>query len=195
MVIRQGLACAHSKAPSRARAAAETSRCSCPDSRPSKARASSSVAHLLRNSPPKAMTLSPPKTSPPGWRRETVSAFCSARLCATASTGAPLSSAIRASSSRSAGSAMNRTPAAVSSALRLWLPDASTSFMSGQDFLAVGHHVDHRRRCFLDRAAGDVDHRPILVLEELAGGGDFGAHRIQLDIGTVARLAHAGEPV
>ena len=80
MVIRQGLACAHSKAPSRASAAAETSRCSWPASRLSKPRASSSVAHLLRNSPSKAMTLSPPRTSCPGWRRETVSAFCSARL-------------------------------------------------------------------------------------------------------------------
>src|ERR1700761_8151695 len=110
-----------------------------------------------------------------------VSAFCSARLCATVSADAPFCPAIKASSSRSAGSAMNGTPAAVSSALRLWLPDASTSFISGQNFLALGHHVDDRRRRFLDRAAGDIDHRPVLIFEQLAGGGDFGAYCIQFD--------------
>src|SRR6185312_2386901 len=195
MTIRQGLACVHSKAPSRARATAETSRCWWPESRVSRAWAASSVAHLLRNSPPKTITLSPPRTSSPGWRRDTVSAFCSARLCATVSAGAPLSCAIKASSSRSAGSAMKDTPAAVSSALRLWLPDASTNAISGQSFLALGHHVDDRRGRFLDGAAGNIDHRPILVFEQLPRGGNLGPHRIQFHIRAVARFAHAGEPI
>ena len=39
--------------------------------------------------------------------------------------------------------------------------------------------IDHRRRGFLHRAARDIDHRPVMLLEQLAGRADFVAHRIQ----------------
>ena len=76
---------------------------------------------------PVTHSLSPPSTVRPGWRRDTVSAFCSARLCAIASAPACFSEAIKASSSSSAGSQTNCTPAAVSRALRLMLPEARTN--------------------------------------------------------------------
>ena len=172
-----------------------------PRSMTSRARASARLAALSNSAPSRSRVWSAPITRRPALRRDTQAALASARTCATAR--GRRRPASRPALSHRPRRRPNRplrtsTPAARSSAaphgaLRrqhhrghartsTWPPPA-------------GHDIDHRRGGLLDRAAGDVDHRPAVLFEHPPGADDLGAHGFGVDVAALALLLEVEQPV
>src|SRR5204863_2691448 len=137
-----------------------------------------------------------PMTSASGCRAETVAAFARASACAHSIAGRPASriSCLIGPSSIAAGSTANARPAALSNWARVGLAEARM-IRSRIGVMASHQELIDRRGGFLDRAAGHIDNRPMVLGENAARFAHLRSHR--LDIGVVGILVvieHA-EPV
>src|SRR6267154_4771763 len=135
-------------------------------------------------------------TNASGWRAETSRAFstASARAHVIADEPASRDARLIRSSSIAAGWIVNGTPAASSRRARAVLAEAR---MTGSAIAAMAANPQLVDRCgsLLDRAAGDVDDRPVLFGEDPPCLADLGTHRLDVGIiGTLVVIEHA-EPV
>src|SRR6266853_4319582 len=105
-------------------------------------------------------------TSASGFRRETTLAFAAASVRAQAIAESPRrrASLFSRDSSTAAGSTMKSTPAARSNPARAALAEARIT-RSGVAAMAAHQELVDRRCGLLDRAAGDIDHRPMALGE------------------------------
>src|SRR6267154_2294395 len=135
-------------------------------------------------------------TNASGWRAETSRAFSTASTCAQviADEPAPRDARLIRSSSIAAGWIVNGTPAASSRRARAVLAEAR---MIGSAIAAMAPdpQLVDRRGSLLDRAAGDVDDRPMLLGEDSPCLADLGPHCLDISIiGAFVMVEHA-EPV
>src|SRR5437868_10419358 len=129
-------------------------------------------------------------------RTDTAAAFARASAFAHSLADRPASriSRLMAPSSIAAGSIENATPAVSSRWARIGLADARTT-LSGFGAMPPHQQLVDRRGGLLDRAAGHIDHGPMMLGKNAARLAHLRSHR--LDIGVVGILVvieHA-EPV
>src|SRR5712671_854296 len=135
-------------------------------------------------------------TSASGWWAETSRAFSTASACAhdIADEAASRDLRLIRSSSIAAGSIENGTPAASSRRARAVLAEARI-IGSAIAAMAPDPQLVDRRGSLLDRAAGDVDDRPMLFGENPPRLADLGPHCLDIGvIGAFVMVEHA-EPV
>src|SRR5438270_11629468 len=120
-------------------------------------------------------------------RADTAAAFAWASAFAHSLADRPASriSRLIALSSIAAGSIENATPAVSSRWARIGLADARTT-LSGVDAMAAHQELIDRRGGLLDRAAGHIDHGPMMLGKNAACLSHLGSYR--LDIGVVGVL-------
>src|SRR5712691_684362 len=135
-------------------------------------------------------------TSASGNRFEMQHAFAAARATAQSISEAPAWRASRFSRASSivAGSTAKATSAARSNAARAALAEARITRSAVAAMAAHQQFVD--RRCsLLDRAAGYIDDRPMVLGEGAPRRADLAAHRLEVGIiGGLIMIEHA-EPV
>src|SRR5205814_1518580 len=122
-------------------------------------------------------------TSASGCRSDTWSAFSAARAAAHAIAVWPASREARLIrvSSISAGSIENAIPAALSSRARAVLAEARM-IGSAIAALAPDQQLVDRGGGLLDRAAGDIDNRPMVLGEDSPCLADLGTHRLDIRV-------------
>src|SRR6266513_3817905 len=129
-------------------------------------------------------------------RTDTAAAFARASAFAHSVADRPASriSHLIALSSIAAGSIENATPAVSSRWARIGLADARTT-LSGVGAMAAHQELVDRRGGLLDRAAGHIDHRPMMLGKNAARLAYLGAHRLDIRVvGVLVVIEHA-EPV
>src|SRR5436305_7882344 len=103
-------------------------------------------------------------------------------------------SRLMALSSMAAGSIETATPAVSSRWARIGLADARTT-LSGVGAMAAHQELIDRRGGLLDRAAGHIDHGPMMLGKNASRLAYLGAHRLDIRVvGVLVVIEHA-EPV
>src|SRR5205814_7374421 len=129
-------------------------------------------------------------------RTDTAAAFARASAFAHSLADRPPSriSRLIALSSIVAGSIENATPAVSSRWARIGLADARTT-LSGVGAMAAHQELVDHRGGLLDRAAGHIDHRPMMLGKNAARLAHLRSHRLDIRIvGVLVVIEHA-EPV
>src|SRR5439155_5280067 len=135
-------------------------------------------------------------TSASGCRSDTWRAFSAASIAAQAVAVCPVSHAaflIRVSSIF-AGWIEKAIPAALSSLARATLAEARM-IGSAIAALAPDQQLVDRRGGLLDRAAGDIDNRPMMLRKDTPRLADLGAHRLDIRVIRALIMIEHAEPV
>src|SRR5947209_15032463 len=129
-------------------------------------------------------------------RADTAAAFARASACAHSLADRPASriSRLIALSSIAAGSIENATPAVSSRWARIGLADARTT-RSGIGAMAAHQQLVDRRGGLLDRAAGHIDHGPMMLGKNAAGIAHLRSHRLDIRVVGVLVVIEHTEPV